>query len=364
MKAFFDRKIDFADIKASEEEEKTIATTFRLPADIRSYYQLMADASRTTLQGAVLQVLGSVMDAHIIDQPAEKYASRISRRFFEIFKSAGISIRKIPGFLHNFNVTQEDLDSNNKIVEMIANDQLVEFLALSFNLNKDWITCESKDSHEEIRCEPKNAYSIHSLIQCSPNELELNVLFDDSIMESPTNSASNGDRGVKLFLVEKGSVNNVTFNRAYVFRELDWDHERSRNVLASAIAGMESSRLRSRYTKFFTYDSESLDKADLGVHSLNQFQDIYSVDRRLSTDIVDITTALQLQLKETIKLYRQCNNELPKSSYIDSFLKLQQSKLDEIFHLPGSEFAYYAGEIFPKELINQKREQKYGKIIN
>ena len=119
-------------------------------------------------------------------------------------------------------------------------------------------------------------------------------------MESPTDSASNGDRGVKLFLVEKGSVNNVTFNRAYDFRELDWNHERSRNVLASAIAGMESNRLRSRYTKFFTYDSESLDKADLGVHSLNQFQDIYSVNRRLSTDIVDITTTLQLQLKETI----------------------------------------------------------------
>lgn len=364
LKAFFDRKIDFADIKASEEEEKTIATTFRLPADIRSYYQLMADASRTTLQGAVLQVLGSVMDAHIIDQPAEKYASKISSRFFEIFKSAGISIRKIPCFLHNFNVTQEDLNSNNKIVEMIANDQLVEFLALSFNLNRDWITCESKDSHKELWCDSKNAYNIHSLIQCSPNELELNILFDESIIESPTDNASNIDRSVRLFLVEKGSANNVTFNRAYVFSKLDWDHERSRNVLASAVAGMESNRLRSRYTKFFTYDSESLDKTELGIHSLNQFQDINSIYPRLRADIVDITTMLQLQLKKTIELYKQCNNELPKSSYIASFLKLQQSKLDEIFYLSGSEFAYYAGDIFPKALVDQKRIQKYGKIIN
>jgi len=82
LKAFFDRRIEPSDIAPSDKKDKIVPTTFRLPADIRNYYKLMADASRTTLQGAVLQVLGSVMESHTIDQPAERYAYDLSDRFF------------------------------------------------------------------------------------------------------------------------------------------------------------------------------------------------------------------------------------------------------------------------------------------
>jgi hypothetical protein len=82
LKAFFDRRIEPSDIAPSDKKDKIVPTTFRLPADIRNYYKLMAGASRTTLQGAVLQVLGSVMEHHTIDQPAQRYASDLSDRSF------------------------------------------------------------------------------------------------------------------------------------------------------------------------------------------------------------------------------------------------------------------------------------------
>ena len=40
LKAFFDRRIEPSDISPADEEEKIIPTTFRLPADIKNYYQI------------------------------------------------------------------------------------------------------------------------------------------------------------------------------------------------------------------------------------------------------------------------------------------------------------------------------------
>ncbi len=82
VKAFFDSRIEPSDIAPSDGKDKIIPTTFRLPADIRNYYKLMANTSRTTLQGAVLQVLGSVMEAHTIYQKAECDAQELSDCFF------------------------------------------------------------------------------------------------------------------------------------------------------------------------------------------------------------------------------------------------------------------------------------------
>ena len=71
LQNFFDMEIKPSDIASCNGENTVTPTTFRLPDDIRNYYQLMANASRNTLQGAVLNVLSAVMNSHIIDNPAE-----------------------------------------------------------------------------------------------------------------------------------------------------------------------------------------------------------------------------------------------------------------------------------------------------
>ena len=136
LQNFFDMEIKPSDIASCNGENTVTPTTFRLPDDIRNYYQLMANASRNTLQGAVLNVLSAVMNSHIIDNPAETYANNIKNRFFHMSNFAGIPIRKIPQFLKEFNVKQEDLTSATKIVKIISDDSIVDFLAETLFFNR------------------------------------------------------------------------------------------------------------------------------------------------------------------------------------------------------------------------------------
>ena len=55
---FFNKKITLTDVEPAAGEDHIIATTFRVPADIKNYYEKMAASSRLTLQGAIIQVLG------------------------------------------------------------------------------------------------------------------------------------------------------------------------------------------------------------------------------------------------------------------------------------------------------------------
>ena len=189
LKSFFDTKINPSDIASPEDEAKVTPTTFRIPNDIKNYYQLMADASRNTLQGSIILTLRSLMNSHIIDQPAQRYANQISERFFYMFDLAGIPIRKIPKFLKDFNIKQSDLTSENRIVEMISDESIVDFLAQEFLINKEWIQGKNDISHKSMWLH-KNTQTIQSLIQHSPYELNLKVLFDNNIL---TNLTPNND---------------------------------------------------------------------------------------------------------------------------------------------------------------------------
>jgi len=62
---FFNKKITLSDVEPAAGEDHIIATTFRILADIKNYYEKMAASSRMTLQGAIIQVLGNLMDQHI-----------------------------------------------------------------------------------------------------------------------------------------------------------------------------------------------------------------------------------------------------------------------------------------------------------
>jgi hypothetical protein len=232
LETFFDRKIHPSDIKPSEEEKQTVSITFRLPAEMKNYYQQMADASRTSLQGAVLKVLDSVKDKHIIDQPAEDYACLISDRFFQIFEAAGVPIRRIPEFLKDFDVTRQDLTSNTRVVQLISNDLLVDFLAGSFLLNPSWIVGEEGVSHKESVFN-KDLESFLSLAQEASKDLSLKVLIDDHILsDNSINDKTREARYVHLALVEKSGFNDISFNRVHLFTRVNWDRKREHNTLA------------------------------------------------------------------------------------------------------------------------------------
>jgi hypothetical protein len=270
LKAFFDRRIEPSDISPAGEEEKIVPTTFRLPADIRNYYQMMGDASRTTLQGAILQVLNSVMETHTIYQRAERYARAMSHRFFQIFDSAGIPIHKIPNFLKDFNIKSKDLTSDNRIVDLMS-DELVSFLADNFLLNKEWIVGESNNySHKEINIS-KNSTFVHSIVQ-SPYDLTLKVLFDDSILFDPSlRDNKSCKREVYSALVEEPTLNDIRYKRMYLFKPMIWDCFEANITIASLVEAMELQESLRRKTEFFAYSSHDVDPSNFGIALLTDF---------------------------------------------------------------------------------------------
>lgn len=270
LKAFFDRRIEPSDISSSDNEEKIVPTTFRLPADIRNYYQMMADASRTTLQGAVLQVLGSVMESHTIYQRAERYARAMSHRFFQMFDSAGIPIYKISHFLKDFNIKREDLTSDNRIVDLMS-DELVDFLADAFFFNKEWIIGEANNySHKEIDVS-KNFTLVNSILQ-SPYDLTLKVLFDDSIL-SDTSLRDNKScrREVYCGLVEEPILNDIRYKRMYLFKPIIWDCFEANITITSLIEAMKLQESLKRKTEFFAYNLNNIDPSNFGIALLTDF---------------------------------------------------------------------------------------------
>ena len=134
---FFNKKITLTDVEPAAGEDHIIATTFRVPADIKNYYEKMAASSRLTLQGAIIKVLGNLMDQHINNQ-ATMTTRSLADRFFRIFSMHGIAIYNIPKILKDFNVTIETIGNDQKVVEVVS-DSMINFLAETFNLRKTWI---------------------------------------------------------------------------------------------------------------------------------------------------------------------------------------------------------------------------------
>jgi hypothetical protein len=377
LKTFFDRKIHSCDIKPSEEEPKSVSITFRLPAEIKNYYQQMADTSRTSLQGVVLQVLGSVKDAHIIDQPAEEYTRLVSGRFFQIFETAGISIRKIPEFLKDFDVTYQDLTSNTRIAQLLCNDLLVDFLGQSFLISESWITGKINISHRESFCY-KSTHTIFSLIQEAPKELTLRVLFDDDILSRhEIKDEISNRRYVHLALIEKAEINNISFNRAHLFRDLTWDYSKEHNTLAAVIDGMQhmvdafQRPPKLRFMKLYAYDNNNIDRTNLGFAFLTDFVNFGKNNtaivagqpspniRTSSHEFKAVLDILESNLKKISKMYKDTNGELPETTYVKELEKLKKSELDDLFYLSG--YGYHKGEVFPERLVLTKQQERHDK---
>ena len=350
LKAFFDRRIEPSDISPADEEEKIIPTTFRLPADIKNYYQMMGDASRTTLQGAVLQVLNAVMESHTINQRAERYARDMSHRFFQMFDAAGIPISKIPAFLKNFNITREDLTSDYRIVDLMS-DEVVDFLADTFLLNKEWITGEKNNcSHQEIHgC--KNSRFIHSIMQQSPYDLTLKVLFDDSILSDPSlrdNKACR--REVYCGLVEEPILNNVRYKRMYLFKPIIWDRFKANITIASLVEGIELQQSLKRKTEFFAYSSDDVDTSNLGTALLTDFIGFGkngSVKAAQPAEYISSSKSTFTKAIKTLKSSLEAElikpQDLSDNMSLLTLLALKESKLGEACF--WKEFKYLNGEL-------------------
>ena len=193
---FFNKKITLTDVEPAAGEDHIIATTFRVPADIKNYYEKMAASSRLTLQGAIIQVLGNLMDQHINNQ-ATMTTRWLADRFFRIFSMHGIAIYNIPKILKDFNVTIEAIGNDQKVVEMVS-DSMINFLAETFNLRKTWIESGTGLSHITFHCY-KDIHQWFALMQQKSCPITLKLFFDQSILLRPAIGAVSDKQTSNLY---------------------------------------------------------------------------------------------------------------------------------------------------------------------
>lgn len=363
LKRFFDTRIKPEDITSKELDTNVTPTTFRLPNDIKNYYQLMANASRNTLQGTILNVLGSVMNAHIYDNPARTYADKIRDRFFHMFNFAGISIRKIPQFLRDFGVHQADLTNSNKIVEIISNDKVVDFLAETLFFNKDWIVGDSDIPHPELKLY-KHSWSVQSIIQNSPFNLRLIAVFDQDILKNPEEQSSR--RYVHMALIENAQKNGVKYKRAFVLESSTWDYNKERDTIATVLEGIKYAAHQLGETSIFACDMAT-QEARYGqtniipdvLHTLDGIYDrTYRSDDLYgsASDFKEVLSILKSGLDKALKC---------EATHIKDLVRLKNKELRDFVGFYPSNYGYFNGHILPDEefhkmslLARETREER------
>lgn len=316
--SFFKKEIHPTDLLPKHGVDSTIATTIRLPADVKNYYERMALHSRSTTQSVMLQVLGGVMEGHIGNQ-ASTHARILADRFFAIFSSHGIKIHDIPKFLNNFNITIADLTDDSKVVQLL-NNEMIDFLAVTFNLNKNWIMDGSSSSHTSFHCY-KALNTWLSLLQHTEKPIKLKVFFDQDILKNPKigNVPSHNDRHVKFVLTVEEEINGVKYQKPYQTEALNWDYQKANNHIYGLIEGMNISQQYSERTiqKFAGNFKETMEQ-DFVMHVLDDFKcsdtsfkysDIASLKARSSKNDFNEMDNVLNTVKEREKAYFKQNGD-------------------------------------------------------
>lgn len=244
--SFARKKISLSDISPAlgEDKDKTIPTAFRLPADIKNYYEQMAAHSRMSLQAIIVQALGGVMESHINNQANSDIRS-LANRVYSIFAMHGVPIYDIPKILKEFNVTSETLSDDSSLVDCLS-EKMLDFLCNTFNLEKQWILNGAGSSHQSFHVY-KDLSKWLVIMQRTSAPITLKIFFDVRILENPVidwdqGAGNNSTRDVRCALVVEQEMNGVKYNKLYVLESLNWDYHKTNNHIYGLIEGMQITR--------------------------------------------------------------------------------------------------------------------------
>lgn len=333
---FFNKKITLSDIEPVIGQDKIIATTFRLPADIKNYYEKMAASSRMTLQGVIIQVLGNLMDQHINNQATMSIRS-LADRFFKIFTMHGIAIYNIPKILKDFNVTIESIGNEEKLVEILSHS-MINFLAETFNLQKTWIQSGRGLSHLSFHCY-KDLEKWFALMQQKSSPITLKMFFDKSILVNPnigTNRPMNdlysnlNTRYVKCVLLVEEEVHGIKYTKPYDLEELDWDYHKTNNHIYGLIEGMNiTSKYASRRIEKFAGDLYEAQKENLVLHMLNDFKNYDTTLNRVysgSKDFVMVDKILEEVKQKEKKVFQEFGDNVIDYHSVEKYVEKLRKK--------------------------------------
>lgn len=330
---FFNKEITLSDVEPAAGEDHIIATTFRIPTDIKNYYEKMAASSRMTLQGAILQVLGNLMDQHINNQATMAIRS-LADRFFKIFSMHGIAIYNIPKILKDFNVTIENIGNDQKIVEIVS-DSMINFLVETFNLRKAWIQSGTGLSHLSFYCY-KDIHQCFALMQQKTSPITLKMFFDKSILVKPDigtegdKQTSNlyqpyADRYVKCVLFVEEELNGVKYTKPYDLGNLDWDCHKTNNHIYGLIEGMNiTGKYADRRIQKFVGDIYEAQKENLVLHMLNDFKNYDTTLNRVysgSQDFAKVDEILEEVKQREKKVFQEFSNNIADYHSIEKYVE-------------------------------------------
>lgn len=238
--SFARKKISLSSTSPTLGEDKTIPTTFRLPADIKNYYEQMATYSRMSLQAIIIQALGGIMESHINNQAASDIRS-LADRFYSIFALHGVPTYNIPKILKEFNVTTETLVNDSSVVDCLS-EKMLNFLSNTFNLEKQWILNGTGPSHQSFHVY-KDLSTWLVMMQRTSTPITLKIFFDARILENPIIDQAQGidknsTRYARCALIVEQEINGVKYNKPYNLESLDWDYYKTNNHIYGLIEGM------------------------------------------------------------------------------------------------------------------------------
>lgn len=347
---FFSRKITKSDIEPAPGDEKVIPTTFRLPADLRNYYQLMADHSRTTLQGVFLHAASSIMNKHLQNQ-ASIDARSITDRFYKIFVMHGVKIYDIPLFLKDFNISTADITNDNRLIDILS-DEMIDFIASAFNLNKNWIISGDGEAHISFDCY-KQIDEYLDLMHKTQSSIRLNIFFDKEILKNPdlgliesytTSSFAPGERYAQCILLVEDQRNGVLYTKPYNLEPLDWDYAKTNNHIYALIEGMNITKdSRSRSVYKFAGSLSEVKREGFVLHMLNNFKNYDNKNLDLvysDTPLSNVKTSSKdfLGLEKTIEQVKSINEkQFKQHGYNIDDYRIIQPRIEELKKLQNGE---------------------------
>lgn len=301
----------------------------------------MAASSRMTLQGAIIQVLGNLMDQHINNQATITIRS-LADRFFRIFSMHGIAIYNIPKILKDFNVTIETIGNDEKVVEVVS-DSMINFLAETFNLRKAWIQSGTGLSHLAFYCY-NDLHQWFALMQQTNSPITLKMFFDKTILLNPdigvmgdkqiSNLCPYADRYVKCVLFVEEELNGVKYTKPYDLGNLDWDYHKTNNHIYGLIEGMNiTSKYATRRIQKFAGDLYEAQQENLVLHMLNDFKNYDTTLNRVysgSRDFAKVDEILEEFKKKEEKALKEFGDNISDYYSIEKYVE-QLRKRECIF---------------------------------
>jgi hypothetical protein len=282
---FYNKQIDEFALTPNLGEEEVIATTLRLPARLKKYYDIMADSCGITAHAAICQVLSGNMEQHINNQAAQTFRER-SDRFFDIFSMHGVAVQDISKFLKEFGVTSTDLTDDIKISDLLSNE-MVSFLSKTFNLNKEWVSDGVGEPHKSFDCY-KDLSQWLAYMQQQKSTIKLKLFFDQYILKNTKISIDRG-RYVKPILITEGVLNEVAYKKLYNVRELNWDNHKMHKHIYGLIEGMNITETFGRrlIEKFAGNIEETWGRTNFTIKVLGNFQNSKTSFRKANFDTVN-----------------------------------------------------------------------------